>query len=148
MKELLSPEIIGCLEPTALALIAFALAFSSSTKKNIREAQDNICPVCGNKSNNLECHHCVPQCKGGNDNFINGVALCGEKSRDCHERMDRLALDKGIIFQFTNGRSSGEYQLVPISEVGAEYFGGKKKKQRNRNKGKRFKGKKGKRRRK
>ena len=145
MRELLSPELIRCLEPTALALIAFALAFSSTTKKEIREAQGGMCPVCGMKLEGAECHHCVPQCKGGNDNFINGVALCGERSRDCHERMDRLALDKGIIFQFTNGRSSGECQLVPISEVGAEYFGGKKKK-RNRNKGKRYKTKRGKKR--
>lgn len=63
------------------------MGFSKETKKLARRESDNTCAYCGVKvrhSNELECHHEVPQSLGGNNERCNLVTLCGPLYNDCH----------------------------------------------------------------
>lgn len=77
------------------------MSFSKETKKLARREADNTCACCGVKvrrSNELECHHEVPQSLGGSNTRVNLVTLCGEAYNDCHEKYDKLVLEEGILF--------------------------------------------------
>ena len=78
--------------------------FSHEVKRQIIEEQDGRCDWCGDKVGwNLEIHHRIPEnmWKGrgivGKDVKANGVALCSNDNRDCHERADKLAR-RGIVY--------------------------------------------------
>lgn len=45
--------------------------------------RDSLCVICGS-SDALECHHLVPQRKGGRDSFLNVITLC----RPCHNKIE------------------------------------------------------------
>lgn len=115
MKENRVGEILSVALPL-LGLVGIAfLGFSDNTKQAAREQQHGICPVCGNKlctHKHVEGHHKLPKSRGGNNSLDNCVMVGGDvRGLDCHEKLDRNALDRGLIF------ISPEQPEVPISEV-------------------------------
>ena len=77
-----------------------SFSFTRETKAAIRRNFNNTCAVCGlEHPKNGQCHHDVPQCRGGSDRVENGVFVCGEHDpNDCHEILDRQSLKQGICF--------------------------------------------------
>lgn len=55
------------------------MAFSEKLKKEVRMKSDVRCAVCHKPF--VEIHHIVPQADGGDDTFLNAVALCAY----CHD---------------------------------------------------------------
>lgn len=72
-------------------------SFKPSVRHEIRERYGYRCAQCGS-TEHLQCHHIIPHTLGGRDCADNGVLLCGEGGRDCHEEWDRKALKQGIIY--------------------------------------------------
>ena len=96
-----------------LGLLALStLAFSRATRDEAFHKQGCICPVCNSASHRRwEGHHCLPRVLGGNDSLNNCVMVGGDRNRDCHEILDRKALDIGQIFVPETGG------FIPIKEV-------------------------------
>jgi len=57
-------------------------------KKEVKESQDYICPVCGKKCNDrtMNIHHMRPKCKKGSNSKENAVGWCVECHRSYHEK--------------------------------------------------------------
>lgn len=83
--------------PIGLMIYGSVWSFSSDTRAQIKEKTGGKCAQCGS-TKHIECHHKIPHAFGGKDSVENGVALCGDKSRDCHEEWDEKALKRGVIY--------------------------------------------------
>jgi len=97
--------------------------FSSEVKRQIRERQDNRCAICGDRVNLddiLQCHHKIPENAllplgiRGKCNPDNGVALCGEKARDCHQIADMKAIKEHLFFK--------DGKFVPFNEIDPKQY--------------------------
>lgn len=79
----------------------------------------HTCVICGIETR-TERHHCVPKnalkpigIKGTN-NEANLVNVCGPKDKDCHLKLDQMAIRKRLFWR------DGEF--VPISEMPKETY--------------------------
>lgn len=78
--------------------------FSKEQRHQAIEEQNHKCLILGIEVDVLEGHHAVPQCKGGSNHRINleevagfnAYSVYGVPVEDVHEKLDRLAIDKGI----------------------------------------------------
>jgi len=68
-------------------------AFPFWIRKIIRRRQDGRCARCYDNPDTLECHHLVPESRGGADVPENGRGYCS----DCHEVVDKKALKHGKL---------------------------------------------------
>lgn len=102
----------------ALGFLA-TFGFSNRVKEEARERQKGLCPVCGQPlciCHKVEGHHRLPKCRNGNNSSENCVMVHGSPGHDCHEGLDRKAVDHGLIYMpDTNS-------FVPISEAPATLF--------------------------
>lgn len=83
--------------PVGIMMFGSVWSFGSGTKQEIKQKTGGRCAQCGS-SQHIECHHIVPHCLGGRDSVDNGIPLCGDRSRDCHEEWDEKALKQGVIY--------------------------------------------------
>lgn len=80
------------------------MPFSKETRHQVIEEQNHRCAVLGLEVDVLEGHHAVPQCRGGSNYKHNCIEVAGFNAycaygvpvEDVHERLDRLAIDKGL----------------------------------------------------
>ena len=100
---------------SSLSILAVSfLGFSQIVKDLAVEAQGGKCPVCGQSlctHQKVEAHHKLPKSKGGNNLAVNCVMVGGDKDRDCHNVLDKNALEKQLIYV------SPEQPEVPISQA-------------------------------
>lgn len=82
---------------SALGLYAVAFgAFGHKLKQEAREEVNYVCQICKGTDYRGECHHRVPQCQGGTDRKENLVYVCGPHLNDCHEELDKKALEEKL----------------------------------------------------
>lgn len=65
-------------------------------KKEIKESQNYICPVCGKKCNDrtMNIHHMRPKCKKGGNSKENTVGWCLECHRAYHQKYGTRISDR------------------------------------------------------
>ena len=99
----------------SLSILAVSfLGFSQIVKDMAVEIQGGKCPVCGQAlctHQKVEAHHKLPKSKGGNNLAVNCVMVGGDKDRDCHEKLDKNAFEKNVIYV------SPDQPEVPISQA-------------------------------
>jgi 5-methylcytosine-specific restriction endonuclease McrA len=71
-----------------------AMAFSKTVREEVRRRQGWMCDATGKFTEQLQIHHRLPHCRGGDDTIENAVGLCPE----AHHEADMLAIKAGVIY--------------------------------------------------
>lgn len=113
--------------PSIFLLSLVLYGFGANNKRTVVERQNGICPVCRQKlGEHTEGHHKVPEVFGGSKSLENCIVVDagGNGQRDCHEILDRNAMDNKLVFL------SPDQPAVPLAQVPAELFKNGKERRR------------------
>lgn len=105
----------GVLLGTGLAILTYLAmhGFSSADKMEAFHRQGCCCALCHGQHRKWEGHHNLPKSEGGTNTLDNLSMVGGDRGRDCHEVLDRKAIDHGQIFDPATGTFTHVSELPP-----------------------------------
>lgn len=117
-KEAILTGILPLIGLGTLALIS-TFGFSKAVKREAVHQQGCRCAYCNGGPevhSHFEHHHLLPRSEGGRDILENDAVVGGDPVRDCHEVLDRAAIDKGLIFD------PQTHNFIPVAALPPERF--------------------------